>query len=204
MQEIDLDCLLNQNQWVSSANAIRPSNCHKNTKIRIGISSRGHELIHTLGLPAFEQQALMDLPDDCLAGRCWAFRQIDFNFPCESDLISKEDLPPVISMLKSPLQYRLLLEITPDSHWFEGHFPGYPVLAGITQLHWAVSFSMGLLNFKSFPVEIARLKYKNLITPPAIVELSLHQVSENEVQFELTSLDLVYSLGRLKFEHTTE
>ncbi len=110
-----------------------------------------------------------------------------------------QTLPPVLSIIRDLDQHRLLFDLSPDLPWFEGHFPGYPVLAGIVQLHWAVSCSIGLLGFKSPPVEVVRLKYKNVIVPPAIVELSLLQVKKHEVQFEFTSPDKIHSLGRLIF-----
>ena len=204
MREFNLDCLLNQNQWVSSADPSKQSCGNAIAGVCIGLSEKGHELIQTQGLPAFKKQALATLPAHCLVDNCWSFRQINFTFPDSEDLISLQDLPPVISMLEGPQQHRLLLDIASDLPWFKGHFPGYPVLAGIVQLHWAVSFSIGLLNFKSPPTEIARLKYKNVITPPAVVELSLQQVKDHEVQFELRSHDKIHSLGRLLFEHVAE
>ena len=95
---------------------------------------------------------------------------------------------------------RLLFEISPDLGWFQGHFPGDPVLAGVVQLHWAVGISLALFNFNDIPAEITRLKFKNIVTPPRTLELALNKAGENEVQFEFTSLGQTHSLGRMIFE----
>ena len=116
-----------------------------------------------------------------------------------SSTVLNQTLPPVSSIVHNENQHNLLFDLSPELPWFEGHFPGNPVLAGIVQLHWAVRCAMCLLGFKSPPLEVARLKYKNIIVPPASVELTLLLVKEHQVQFEFCSPGKIHSLGRLVF-----
>jgi len=112
----------------------------------------------------------------------------------------EHNFPPVLSLVEDFPQQRLSLDISSDLGWFRGHFPGTPVLAGVVQLHWAVSISLILFKFKQIPVEIKRLKFKSIVTPPRVMELVLTKTSKHEVQFEFSSLGQVHSLGCLIFD----
>lgn len=120
---------------------------------------------------------------------------ISLNFPN-----SEHNFPPVLSLVDDFPQQRLLLDISADLGWFQGHFPGTPVLAGVVQLHWAISVSRALFGFREVPVEIKRLKFMSIVTPPKALELVLDKKNENEVQFEFSSSGQIHSLGRLIFE----
>ncbi len=113
---------------------------------------------------------------------------------------TEHNFPQVLSLVDDFPQQRLLLDISSDLGWFQGHFPGTPVLAGVVQLHWAVSASLALFKFSQVPVEIKRLKFKSIVTPPRQLELVLDKISENEIQFEFSSEGQIHSLGRLIFE----
>ena len=56
-----------------------------------------------------------------------------------------------------------LKNVSINELFFQGHFPGNPILPGIVQLHWAIGFSMGLLGFSEAPHDIKRLKFKNIV-----------------------------------------
>ena len=112
----------------------------------------------------------------------------------------EHNFPPILSLVEDFPNQRLLLDITTDLCWFQGHFPGTPVLAGVVQLHWAVSMSLALFEFGEVPVEIKRLKFRSIVTPPRELQLLLTRFGEKEVQFEFSSEDQIHSLGRLIFE----
>ena len=114
-----------------------------------------------------------------------------------------EKFPKVLSRVVELPNCRLLLEITPELHSFEGHFPGRPVLAGATQLHWAVCVSRSVFSFDKVPMEIKQLKFKNIVVPPATLELSVKKLSESAVQFEVTSAGQIHSQGRLIFDEVS-
>jgi uncharacterized membrane protein/3-hydroxymyristoyl/3-hydroxydecanoyl-(acyl carrier protein) dehydratase len=110
------------------------------------------------------------------------------------------EFPEVLSRLDDFPNYRLRISITPDLDCFDGHFPDNPILAGVTQLHWAVRASCCLYGFDEAPLEVKRLKFKNVVSPPMVLELALSKMSANEVQFEFASPGQAHSEGRLIFD----
>lgn len=109
------------------------------------------------------------------------------------------DFPRVAAIEEDGDAVTLRLEVAPDLSWFEGHFPGEPVLAGIIQTHWAAEAAAILFGLEGPPQRIKRLKFSNMIVPPRIVELGLVRHGEQEVQFRIQGEGLQHSQGRLVF-----
>ena len=109
------------------------------------------------------------------------------------------DFPRVISIAEDAGEVTLQLEVTPELAWFQGHFPGEPVLAGIIQAHWAAEVASALFGFDAPPQQIKRLKFSNIIVPPRTLELVLTRHGDNEVQFGIRSAETPHSQGRLVF-----
>lgn len=110
------------------------------------------------------------------------------------------DFPRVLSVHEESSEYCLQMDITPQLDCFRGHFPGNPVLPGVVQLHWAVVVSMAYFDFDYVPVEIKRLKFKNVVIPPRVVELKISRSGQHEVRFNYSGLGLRHSEGRLIFD----
>jgi 3-hydroxymyristoyl/3-hydroxydecanoyl-(acyl carrier protein) dehydratase len=91
------------------------------------------------------------------------------------------------------------LDVPLDMSWFRGHFPGQPILPGVIQLHWAVIIARALFGFAGSPQEIKRLKFKKVVIPPRVLELSISKPVPDEVQFEFFGPDVQHSQGRLVF-----
>jgi len=68
---------------------------------------------------------------------------------------------------------RLELRLPPDLDYFRGHFPGFPVLAGVVQLHWAIHFARELLSISSGFTGIEVLKFQQMLRPDDVVILTL-------------------------------
>ena len=110
------------------------------------------------------------------------------------------EFPQVLSRVDDSPNHRLLINVTPDLDCFHGHFPDNPILAGVTQLHWAARASGFLYEFAEVPLEVKRLKFRNVVSPPMVLELTLSKTSASEVQFEFASPGQVHSEGRLIFD----
>lgn len=108
-------------------------------------------------------------------------------------------LPRILSSHGDASERTYRLEIDPGLEWFRGHFPGRPVLAGIVQVHWAVMLSASCLDIELVLTEIRRLKFKNVVVPPAVLELTLQRLSETEVSFDYAGAQGRHSEGRLVF-----
>jgi 3-hydroxymyristoyl/3-hydroxydecanoyl-(acyl carrier protein) dehydratase len=110
-----------------------------------------------------------------------------------------DGLPGVVSVASDVRELSLGLDIPPELGWFRGHFPARPVLPGIVQVHWAVLVSSAYFGLSGVPTVINRLKFKNVIVPPSVVELSVARLTNSEVSFGYTGAGKMYSEGRLVF-----
>lgn len=110
------------------------------------------------------------------------------------------EFPAVLSVSGELPEFQLELQVVPELVGFRGHFPGNPVLAGIVQVHWAATFAKNLFEFEQVATQIKRLKFKNIVQPPATLTLTLRQVDTHSIQFEFTSTTYSHSMGMLMFE----
>ncbi|MDJ0905747.1 MAG: hypothetical protein QNI96_06990 [Woeseiaceae bacterium] len=109
------------------------------------------------------------------------------------------DFPRIIAIDENDSQVTLRLDVSPELSWFEGHFPGEPVLPGIIQLHWAAEVASILFGLEGPPQHVKRLKFSNIIVPPRVIELTLARHGARDVQFQIEGEDLQHSQGRLVF-----
>jgi 3-hydroxymyristoyl/3-hydroxydecanoyl-(acyl carrier protein) dehydratase len=111
-------------------------------------------------------------------------------------------MPPIRSRLEDGEQLRLRLDIDTDLDFFRGHFPGMPVLPGVVQLDWAVAAAREHFRLGPGPLDIRRLKFKSVLSPPARVDLVLARITPATVHFSFSAGDVEYSEGRLHFPET--
>jgi 3-hydroxymyristoyl/3-hydroxydecanoyl-(acyl carrier protein) dehydratase len=57
------------------------------------------------------------------------------------------------------------IHVPPDSPWFEGHFPGEPVLPGVAQIGMAVDAISNALNQDLRISGVRRVRFKRMIRP---------------------------------------
>lgn len=112
--------------------------------------------------------------------------------------------PNILSRVEDGDTRRFELDISEQLIWFDGHFPGYPVLPGVVQLRWAVELSQEYFGVRSVPREVMRLKFKSIIVPPIVVELTLKRLGPAETQFGYTGNGQEYSQGRLIFPESEQ
>jgi 3-hydroxymyristoyl/3-hydroxydecanoyl-(acyl carrier protein) dehydratase len=110
-----------------------------------------------------------------------------------------KSFPRVLSLTGDESQVFVQLDISPDLDWFRGHFPDQPVLPGVVQLHWAVLVAQACYDLTAAPKEIKRLKFKNIVTPPQLLELTVSLQGSDEVQFDFSHSGARFSEGRLIF-----
>ena len=200
MQEITVNLFLEENQWVSDALISRPGADNTDVQIHIDISPNGHDLIRDHGMQKFEREIQSKLSSIDHQGSSWKICSVREDIWGQFDPGLKQTFPRVLSRVEDYPHNRLLIDISPDLSCFQGHFPDKPILAGVTQLHWAVCVSCNLYGFNEVPEEVKRLKFRNIVSPPRVLELTLSKTCENEIQFEFTSLGQIHSQGRLVFD----
>jgi 3-hydroxymyristoyl/3-hydroxydecanoyl-(acyl carrier protein) dehydratase len=114
-------------------------------------------------------------------------------------------LPLVITRAQQGTALQLTLDIPANLLYFDGHFPGNPVLAGIIQTHWAVHYAR---EYWGDPGEFAGLeavKFQQLIIARQRVLLELdYAADKGKVYFsyrtELNQTNArTFSSGRILF-----
>ena len=98
-----------------------------------------------------------------------------------------------------------VLRIPEDLTWFEGHFPGDPILPGIIQLKWVIESAQCMTGAGTQPGAIHQLKFKLPIRPGTIVDLTLRSVDGGAtVKFSYRSEAGEHASGRLIYRMPLE
>lgn len=194
--------IVENNQWISDAIVLDSGCKEESQRLQVSISPKGHQAISEFGFPVFTKTLLAELSS-------LQRLQIDLEFRhCHHWVLERYQYdrenrqPGILSWVSELSQHRLLIDVSGESVFFKGHFPGNPVLPGITQLHWAVGVTMSLFDSNEVPEEIKRLKFKKIVQPSSVLELCLKQCNEHEVQFQFVSSGQVHSMGNLRFKDT--
>ncbi|VEB42446.1 Bifunctional protein aas [Chromobacterium violaceum] len=84
---------------------------------------------------------------------------------------------------------------------FAGHFPGFPLLPGVTQLDWSVRWARELFELPPAFAGVDNLKFQRIIEPGAVVRLELrHDRERSSVSFCYSSGGHSHASGKLRFE----
>jgi len=84
------------------------------------------------------------------------------------------------------------------SPYFDGHFPGFPILPAVAQAELLIRFAARYFGTAVSPLEIKRVKFTDFIRPDAPLLLKLTK-KENAVSFNISSPENenVYSTGTI-------
>lgn len=93
---------------------------------------------------------------------------------------------------------RLHLRLPPDLVYFEGHFPGAPVLAGVVQLDWAVEEGRRRLGLVGRFVGLRALKFSKPLLPGDVAVLELCAEADG-LRFSYESAAGRHSSGKVLF-----
>ena len=95
---------------------------------------------------------------------------------------------------------RLTLTVPADLLYFDGHFPGSPILPGVVQVDWAIARGREYFNVPPVFRDIAMLKFQQVITPGATVQLELAwDPAKSSLQFKYLSEAGQHASGRVQF-----
>jgi 3-hydroxymyristoyl/3-hydroxydecanoyl-(acyl carrier protein) dehydratase len=108
--------------------------------------------------------------------------------------------PEIIGITRSQEHVELKLVIPDALFYFRGHFPGFALLPGVVQLHWAVQYGMQHFALgEVFPSTI-RVKFRKPIRPSHRLTLSLKYVhSRSRIHFDYADAEGACSSGQIGF-----
>ena len=80
------------------------------------------------------------------------------------------------------------LVFDPEAEYFQGHFPGFPLLAGVVQLGTAHHFAEQLIGRKITLKTVKKMKFTGVVQPSRVVGLTLSVLNDHEISY-------VYRIG---------
>jgi 3-hydroxymyristoyl/3-hydroxydecanoyl-(acyl carrier protein) dehydratase len=110
------------------------------------------------------------------------------------------DVAQVLSVTRASDKVHIELEIQPDLIWFEGHFPDCPILPGVIQTHWAITYGC-----QHFPIDgvfksLGNVKFMKVIVPGIKVTLELeYRASKRLLNFRYWHDGALCSQGNAEF-----
>ena len=85
-----------------------------------------------------------------------------------------------------------------DLRYFDGHFPGAPVVPGVVQIKWAVAFGRKLLRAAPGFAGMKAVKFLEVMQPGVAATLKLdYSEARAELRFSFESAAVRFSTGRL-------
>ena len=82
---------------------------------------------------------------------------------------------------------RWTLLVPEDLPFFEGHFPGHPILPGVVALGWMIAAAERLLDRPVAVAELLNVKFQVVVLPGALLELSIVPKGHGRLQGTIRS-----------------
>ena len=119
----------------------------------------------------------------------------------EEICLERLDNPPshTDETLEDPtMQARILLRLQPDLFWFQGHFPEYTLLPGVTQLNWVMHYAKKMFHFTAVFKSMEVIKFQTPLFPNEVIELTLSWQPElQKLSFQYHSKGKLASSGKI-------
>lgn len=206
-------CLANHD-WIAQSVALIVTRDRDRLSALIALTPLGHQHYDEVGPNAFARslrESLSKWLEPEAIPRDWRFADtIPLNAlgKVQLDLVEKLFEPRAIALFPEVLtdhetSHRriLTLRVDADCPYFQGHFPGHPVLPGVVQVGWAAHFAQKHIGFKLSFKSIRLLKFKRLIRPNIDLRLVLDfDTARSSLSFNYSSKLGDHSQGRLGYE----
>ena len=111
---------------------------------------------------------------------------------------ASRDLPVILAQTVTPEQAIFELELTENLRWFDGHFPGQPLLPGVAQLHIAAACARLAWDRHFTGRHMARVKFRRVLAPNQRVALVLNLRKAGEMDFQYLDGGEIAASGTFK------
>ncbi|MDA8230033.1 MAG: hypothetical protein M0006_01705 [Magnetospirillum sp.] len=93
------------------------------------------------------------------------------------------------------------IALDPGLSWFQGHFPGMPILPGVVQIDWALEFARRHLGLGIAAARQFQVKFKATMAPGDRPTLALrHDPGRGRLAFEYRRAGQVCAAGSVTLE----
>lgn len=176
-------------------------------------SQAGRRLLSSVGafrLGRHLRNALAARLDPALLPRQWRFvpalgdsplgkrRRADLaGLFAPADSLKSGPIQPAVRATKVGAEKaELLLHVPRDLAYFDGHFPGFPLVPGVTLLDWAVSLGSQALALELDAAQHFQVKFLHPVYPGDDLALSIAR-SKDRLSFEYRVGERVVSVGKI-------
>lgn len=115
-------------------------------------------------------------------------------------LFQSERRPQILDVKVTGHSATFQLVARQELEYFRGHFPGFSLLPGVAQVHWAIAYAKEHLGLTGDFTELEVIKFMRPILPDALVELNLtYQPERRRLDFCYQTDTDKHSSGRILF-----
>jgi 3-hydroxymyristoyl/3-hydroxydecanoyl-(acyl carrier protein) dehydratase len=112
--------------------------------------------------------------------------------------------PHIVRQTIAESTARISFVVPNDLEYFDGHFPGAPIVPGVVQLKWAIDSARRCFAVTSPVARLEVLKFQQVMGPGAEVTLGIEYSAEaGKVYFAFESDRGRYSSGRIFFSQAS-
>lgn len=169
-----MEKVLEGTPYLKTAKVITLEDKRKTLAVAAIPSSAGFQLLKTQGKSALVA-ALKSVLTENFEAVCHP-RRWRFVHELKETSMGKVSVPDLMTLFDAKTPQATLLErndsealfcltVPAMSPYFEGHFPGFPILPGVTQLQWAALLGKDVFGIEGNFTELLNLKFVNPVLP---------------------------------------
>ena len=207
-----LEHSLNQSDWVQQSYTLLLAGKREKIATVLVLSETGEQLLQQQGRKALVKvlrKQLMSTFETVVLPKKWLIMS---SLPLNSQgKIDRSILEQLFSLDSHRFPYiqacnladnslELQIKIPAGLVYFAGHFPGQPILPGVTQLAWVETFGKIFFNISNPFSHMEVVKFKKIIRPDDLITMTLIWKPETgKLYFELRSTEDLHGSGRLVY-----
>ncbi len=214
-KRISLDQLeqtLNELRWVSQSYALLLTNKRDIIAAVLILSDAGRDFLAKQGrteLIKLLRKQLMSVFEAVAIPRKWLFMSslpLTVQGKIERDLLSwmltlqNDRFPQIHNCNLFNNRVELTFKVHSGLAYFNGHFPGLPILPGVAQLAWAERYGKKFFIIEQPFLRLEVIKFKKVIRPNQLITMQINWKQDTgKLYFDLTAEGVSYSSGRMVY-----